>query len=48
VFGCVTTGTEWQFLRLDERGLVIAPTRRYVIQLGAVLAALLTSVGELN
>ena len=29
VYGCVTTGTEWQFLRLDESGLVIDPARRY-------------------
>jgi hypothetical protein len=43
VYGCVTTGTEWQFLRLDADGLVIDPDRRYVVQLGAVLAALLTA-----
>ncbi len=44
VYGCVTTGEDWQFLRLDTSGLAIDPTRRYIHQVGAVLAALLAAV----
>ena len=45
VFGCVTTGEDWQFLRLDGQDLVIDPARRYINQVGSVLAALLAGVG---
>ncbi len=45
VFGCVTTGEDWQFLRLDGSVLVIEASRRYINQVGAVLAALLAAVG---
>lgn len=45
VHGCVTTGEDWQFLRLDGQELVIDPRRRYIDRLGAVLAALLAAVG---
>ena len=44
VFGCVTTGEDWQFLRLDGQELVIDPSRRYIKRVGAVLAALLAAV----
>ena len=44
IHGCVTTGEDWQFLRLDGSELVIDPSRRYINQVGAVLAALLASV----
>ena len=44
VYGCVTTGEAWQFLRLDEAGLVIDPARRYINRVGEVLAALLAAV----
>lgn len=44
VYGCVTTGEDWQFLRLGPDGLVIDPARRYINQVGAVLAALLAAV----
>ena len=40
VHGCVTTGGEWQFLRLDGQELVIDPARRYIDRLETVLAAL--------
>ncbi len=45
VYGCVTTGEDWQFLRLDPTGLRIDPSRRYINQVGAVLAALMAAVG---
>ena len=45
VFGCVTTGEDWQFLRLDGSELTIDPARRYIDRLGSVLAALLAAVG---
>ena len=44
VHGCVTTGEDWQFLRLDEQILVIDPSRRYINRVGSVLAALLAAV----
>ena len=44
VYGCVTTGEDWQFLRLDGQELVIDPSRRYINQVGSVLAALLAAV----
>ena len=46
VYGCVTTGEDWQFLRLDGSELLIDPMRRYINQVGAVLAALLAAVGS--
>ncbi len=39
VQGCVTTGAEWQFLRLDAQDLVIDPSRPYINRVGSVLAA---------
>ena len=45
VFGCVTTGEDWQFLRLAGHELVIDPTRRYINRVGSVLAALLAALG---
>ena len=45
MFGCVTTGEDWQFLRLEGQELVIDPSRRYIDRLGSVLAALLAAVG---
>ena len=45
VFGCVTTGEDWQFLRLEGQELVIDPSRRYINRVGSVLSALLAAVG---
>ena len=45
VFGCVTTGEDWQFLRLEAQELVIDPSRRYINRVGSVLSALLAAVG---
>ncbi len=44
IHGCVTTGEDWQFLRLIGQDLVIDPSRRYINQVGSVLAALLAAV----
>lgn len=40
VFGCVTTGEIWQFLRLEEASLIIDNTRRFIDNVGAILAVL--------
>ena len=40
IFGCVTTGDDWQFLRLDGSSVVIDQTMRYLSDLGGILAAL--------
>ncbi len=44
VFGCVTTGEDWQFLRLDGNVVVIDTSRRYINDVDSVLAALLAAV----
>jgi len=38
IFGCVTTGENWQFLRLDESVVSIDRTRYYIDKLGLLLA----------
>jgi hypothetical protein len=40
VFGCVTTGEDWQFLRLDGTAVTLDTRRRYISDVGAILAAL--------
>jgi hypothetical protein len=42
LFGCVTTGEDWQFLRLQEKQLVIDNKRYYINELGMILAVLQT------
>jgi hypothetical protein len=42
VFGCVTTGEDWQFLRLNEHVVLIDTTRHYINDVGAILAAFLS------
>jgi hypothetical protein len=39
VYGCVTTGEDWQFLRLDGQKVLIDTTRRYINDVGSILAA---------
>ena len=39
MFGCVTTGETWQFLRLDGSTAVIDRKRYYIDNIGLVLAA---------
>lgn len=38
VFGCVTTGEAWQFLRLEETALCLDTRRYYIDNVGGVLA----------
>jgi hypothetical protein len=45
VFGCVTTGEVWQFLRLSAQDLALDDRRYYLDNLPLVLGALLASVG---
>ena len=44
VFGCVTTGELWQFLRLSETTLLIDPTKQYIDHIEAILGVLLAMV----
>jgi hypothetical protein len=38
IFGCVTTGEAWQFLRLEEEAVGIDRTRYYIDNVGLILA----------
>ncbi len=38
VFGCVTTGEAWQFLRLEPAAVSIDQTRYYIDSVGKILA----------
>ena len=44
VYGCVTTGEDWQFLRLDGDVISYDTTRLYRSDLGRILAAFLEIV----
>ena len=44
VYGCVTTGETWQFLRLAVTTLTIDSERYYINELGRILAVLQTIV----
>lgn len=47
VYGCVTTGEDWQFLRLaDDPVITYDTTRLYRSDLGRILAAFLHAVAE--
>lgn len=46
VFGCVTSGEAWQFLRLADVVAEVDPSRLYLDNLGGILAALLRAVGH--
>jgi hypothetical protein len=39
VFGCITTGENWQFLRLEQQNLVIDSERYYINELEILLGA---------
>ena len=45
VYGCVTTGEDWQFLRLADAVVTLHRPRLYIADVGAVLAAFARSVG---
>jgi hypothetical protein len=40
VYGCVTTGEVWQFLRLDSSAVVIDRVRQFIDNVGGILAVL--------
>jgi hypothetical protein len=46
VFGCVTTGETWQFLRLAERSALLDRSRYYLDNVGGILGALQAIVLE--
>ena len=37
IHGCVTTGEDWQFLRLDGSSVIVDRTRLYISNLGGIL-----------
>ena len=45
IYGCVTTGEDWQFLRIDGQSVVIDTTRRYINDVGSILSVFLSIVG---
>ena len=44
VYGCVTTGEDWQFLRLVGPDLTLDQNRFYLDNVGAILAAFLAAI----
>jgi hypothetical protein len=46
VFGCVTTGELWQFLRLERDQVGIDRTKRFIGNVGEILAVLNTIIGR--
>jgi hypothetical protein len=40
VFGCVTTGETWQFLRLDDQAALLDRSRYYLDNVGRILGVL--------
>jgi len=48
VFGCVTTGEAWQFLRLREAELAIDKERYYIDNIGAILAVFQAIIAEFS
>ena len=46
IFGCVTTGEAWQFMKLAEKMLTIHSERYYITQLGVVLDVFMQMIGD--
>jgi hypothetical protein len=46
VYGCITTGEDWQFLRLERQEVTVDTTRRYINDVGSILAAFLTIAAQ--
>jgi hypothetical protein len=46
VYGCVTTGEDWQFLRLDGANVTMERTRLYIDNVGAILGAFVSIVAR--
>ncbi|MCY7408077.1 MAG: hypothetical protein LH631_12075, partial [Alkalinema sp. CAN_BIN05] len=47
IYGVVTTGTNWRFLRLRQRTIVIDSVEYYINQIDKILAILLQPFAEL-
>jgi hypothetical protein len=46
VYGCVTTGEAWQFLRLNQTTLELDTERYYINEVGTILAVLQAIIGQ--
>lgn len=46
VHGCVTTGEDWQFLRLDDNNLIVDDDRYYINDVDKILGILLAIMSE--
>lgn len=46
VFGCVTSGEAWQFLRLEPAAVSIDRSRYYIDNVGAILAVFQAMIGQ--
>ena len=46
VYGCITTGEDWQFLKLEGTTVTVDPSRRYINDVASILAALVATVGS--
>jgi hypothetical protein len=46
VYGCVTTGEAWQFLRLNQTNLELDTERYYINEVGTILAVLQAIIGQ--
>lgn len=46
LYGCVTTGETWQFLRLDDTLVSIDRARYYIDNIGGILAAIQTIISH--
>jgi hypothetical protein len=48
IYGCVTTGEDWQFLRLQDKQLHIDKKRYYINEINIILAILQSIVESVN
>ena len=46
VYGCVTNGDQWQWMKLDGSRALVEPTQQPLIDVGLILAAFLAVVAE--
>lgn len=46
IYGCVTTGELWQFLKLNDKNLLIDPTKIYIEHIDGILGILLKMSGS--
>jgi hypothetical protein len=46
IFGCITTGEAWQFLKLEHSKIVIDTERYYINEVGVILAVLQEIIGQ--